>query len=81
MPYLDTSLFKNATKMQIFGKIVKGNDLFTKTVSKKEKNLNRVDFSSLYSFNLTGPELILQFETYFHTKDAETWYDIKKFQH
>ena len=37
MPYLDTSLFKNATKMQIFGKIVKGNDLFTKTVSKKEK--------------------------------------------
>ena len=73
MPYLDTSLFKNATKMQIFGKIVKGNNLFTKTVSKKErKKLNREDFSSLYSFNLTGFELILQFETYFLTKDAET---------
>ena len=52
---------------------MKGNNLFTKTVSKKErKKLNRVDNSSLYSFNLTGPELILQFETYFHTKDAET---------
>ena len=73
MPYLDTSLFKNATKMQIFGKIMKGNNLFTKTVSKKErKKLNRVDNSPLYSFNLTEPELVLQFETYFHTKDTET---------
>ena len=63
---------------------MKGNNLFTKTVSKKEKKTEQSrfhsDFSSLYSFNLIGPELILQFETYFHTKDAETWYDIKKFQ-
>ena len=61
---------------------MKGNNLFTKTVSKKKKKkLNKVDFTSLYSLNLTGFELILQFETYFLTKDAETWYDIKKFQH
>ena len=60
-------------KCKFFGKIMKGNNLFTKTVSKKErKKLNKVENSSLYSFNLTEPELVLQFETYFHTKDAET---------